>query len=110
MIDPKGVEIMTCDFRILLHQNSDRVHFKLMGDFDGSSAHELLNTIKTYSTNTDKVFIHTDGIKHVHPIGKAVFHKNFNEVNKPDVKFIFELILALLENEGIYRIKSIKIH
>jgi anti-anti-sigma regulatory factor len=89
MRNSKGVEIMACNFRILLHQNSDSVHLKLIGDFDGSSAHELLKTIKTYSTNANKVFIHTDGLKDVHPFGKEVFHKNFNEVSKPDVHFIF---------------------
>ena len=89
MIDSKGVEVMACNFRILLHQNTDSVHLKLIGDFDGSSAHELLNTIKTYSTNANKVFIHTDGLKAVHPFGKAVFHNNFHEVTKQDVIFIF---------------------
>ena len=89
MKNSKGVEIMACNFRILLHHNSDSVHLKLIGDFDGSSAHELLNTIKTYSTNANKVFIHTGGLKAVHPFGKAVFHNNFNEVTNTDVKFIF---------------------
>ena len=89
MKNSKGVEIMACNFRILLHHNSDSVHLKLIGDFDGSSAHELLNTIKTYSTNANKVFIHTGGLKAVHPFGKAVFHNNFNDVNKQDVFFIF---------------------
>ena len=80
---------MACNFKIYTHRNSDGVHFKLIGDFDGSSAYELLNTIKTYSTNANKVFIHTDGLKAVHPFGKAVFHNNFNEISKQDVKFIF---------------------
>ena len=80
---------MASNFRILLHQNSDSIHLKLIGDFDGSSAHELLNTIKTHSTNANKVFIHTAGLKAVHPFGKAVFHNNFNEVTKQDIKFIF---------------------
>jgi anti-anti-sigma regulatory factor len=80
---------MACNFRILFHQNSESIHLKLTGDFDGSSAHELLNTIKTCSRNVNRIFIHTDGLKDVHPFGRAVFHKNFQELNKPDTKFIF---------------------
>ena len=80
---------MACNFKILFHQNCDSVHLKLIGDFDGSSAHELLNTIKTCSTIVNKVFIHTDGLKDVHPFGKGVFHNNFHEVNKQDISFIF---------------------
>ncbi len=80
---------MAFKFKILRHQRFDGVHLKLIGDFDGSSAHELLDTIKTYSKSTNKVFIHTNGLKDVHPFGKAVFRNNFHEVNKQDVFFIF---------------------
>ena len=80
---------MACNFRIHVHRNGDGVHFKLIGDFDGSSAHELLNNIKTYSSIANQIFIHTNGLKDVHPFGKAVFHNNFNDVNKKDVFFIF---------------------
>jgi hypothetical protein len=60
-----------------------------MGDFDGSSAHELLKTIQDHKPSMHKVFIHTDSLKEIYPFGKAVFQKNFNDVNKPDIKFIF---------------------
>jgi anti-anti-sigma regulatory factor len=85
----KGVLIMACNFKILTHRNCDGVHLKLIGDFDGSSAHELLNNIKTYSKIVNQIFIHTNGLKDVHPFGKAVFHNNFNDVNKREVSFIF---------------------
>lgn len=85
----KGVKVMAGNFKILFHQNCDSIHLKLLGDFDGSSAHVLLNTIKIYSTIAKKVFINTDGLKDIHPFGKVVFHNNFHEVNKKDVSFIF---------------------
>jgi hypothetical protein len=37
---------MASNFRIYCHQNKDNLHLKLMGDFDGSSAYELINTLK----------------------------------------------------------------
>ena len=80
---------MACNFKIYTHRNSDGVHFKLIGDFDGSSAHVLLNNIKIYSRIANQIFIHTNGLTEVHPFGKAVFQNNFNDVNKQDVFFIF---------------------
>jgi len=40
---------MASNFRIFLQQNSDNLHVKLSGDFDGSSAHQLINMIKNYN-------------------------------------------------------------
>lgn len=50
---------MAARFRISIHRNSENLHLKLMGDFDGTSAHELLNVLKRYSTRTARIFIHT---------------------------------------------------
>jgi hypothetical protein len=72
-----------------LHQNSESLHLNLTGDFDGSSAHELLNTIKRYSRKTNRVFIHTNGLKEVHPFGEAVFKKDFPEIDRKPRGFIF---------------------
>jgi anti-anti-sigma regulatory factor len=80
---------VACNFRILFHENSESIHLKLMGDFDGSSAHELLNTIKTCSRHVRRVFIHTSGLKDVNSFGKAVFHNNFHQLKRSDTEFIF---------------------
>jgi len=37
---------MPCSFKILAHRNSDNLHLKLEGDFDGRSALELINYLK----------------------------------------------------------------
>ena len=80
---------MACNFRILLRKNSESVHLNLTGDFDGSSAHELLNTIKSCSNNVNRVFIHTKGLKEVHHFGKVVLRNHFREVDKPDINLVF---------------------
>jgi anti-anti-sigma regulatory factor len=85
----EGGKEMACNFKILIHQNNENLHLKLMGDFDGSSACELINALKTHSNKANRVFIHSDGLKEVHPFGTAVFHTNFHEVNKADVNFVF---------------------
>nr|CBX29619.1 unknown protein [uncultured Desulfobacterium sp.] len=36
---------MASNFKIEVFRNSENVHLKLFGDFDGNSAYELVNTI-----------------------------------------------------------------
>jgi len=47
-----------------------------MGDFDGSSAFELINIIKEHYGKVGKVVINTDGLSSTHPFGLGVFQKN----------------------------------
>jgi len=37
---------MAANFRILVHRNKKNFHLKLSGDFDGTSAYELINILK----------------------------------------------------------------
>jgi len=67
---------MAPNFKIFSHQNSDNLHLKLMGDFDGSSAYELIHALEKYNGNSGKVFIHTCALSSVHPFGLNVFQKN----------------------------------
>jgi hypothetical protein len=67
---------MASNFRIYCHQNSDNLHLKLLGDFDGTSAYELIRTLEKYHGNRGKVFIHTCALSSVHPFGLEVFKKN----------------------------------
>jgi anti-anti-sigma regulatory factor len=69
---------MASNFKILVHRNSESLHLKLVGDFDGTSAHELINTIKKYSTGIGKIFVHTSGVKKVHSFGRDIFRKSFS--------------------------------
>jgi len=72
---------MASNFRMFLHQNSDSLHVKLSGDFDGSSAHELIHTIKNHNGNPKNIYIHTSGLSCVYPFGLDVFKKNWNTDN-----------------------------
>jgi anti-anti-sigma regulatory factor len=80
---------MASNFRIVIHQNSDSLHLKLMGDFDGSSAHELLNTMRSHCVVVNKIFIHTSGLKAIHPFGRAVFQRNLSSLGKQAASLIF---------------------
>ncbi len=69
---------MATNFKITLHQNSDNLHLMLEGDFDGSSAHELLNILEKSCRLVSKVFIHTSGLWHIHPFGSSLFQSHLS--------------------------------
>ncbi len=66
---------MARNFRILIHRNSDNLHLKLIGNFDGSSACELINIMASKLSKSEKIFIHTSSLSAVHPFGKALFQE-----------------------------------
>lgn len=73
---------MATNFRIFLDRNSDSIHFKLMGDFDGRSAHELLYSIKRHRKEKERLFLHTSSLDEVHISGRALFQTKFSDVVK----------------------------
>jgi hypothetical protein len=80
---------MASNFKILIHQNSEHLHLKLLGDFDGSSACELLKAIKDHGRHTQKIFIHTNSLREVHPFGRTVFQQKLQEIMNPEISFVF---------------------
>jgi phosphatidylserine/phosphatidylglycerophosphate/cardiolipin synthase-like enzyme len=80
---------MASNFKILLDRSEDRIHLKLYGDFDGSSAHELLNILKNNSHDLLKIYIHTDDLKHIYPFGLNTFLKSFSILNGCADKIVF---------------------
>ena len=80
---------MAANFKISVHKNSENLHLKLTGDFDGSSAHELLDVLKNNCTGTSKVFIHTNCLKRIHPFGLEIFHKKLKALNNRSISVLF---------------------
>ena len=80
---------MATKFKILVHRNSDSLHLKLMGDFDGTSANEVLNALKKNGFGASRVFIHTGCLKHVYPFDRQVFHNNLHRLNRQPFKLAF---------------------
>jgi hypothetical protein len=78
---------MAANFRILIHHSSESLHLKLLGDFDGTSAYEVINTMLE-NAHAHRIIIHTAGVNEVHPFGKAVFENNFPFKNH-EIEVIF---------------------
>ena len=85
----KGVKPVASNFRIFLHETRDSLHLKLDGDFDGSSAHELFNTLKKHGVGFHQVFIDTNDLKTIYPFGRDVFQKKLSSFNKKIKNLIF---------------------
>lgn len=66
---------MASNFRIIRHQNSENLHLKLIGDFDGTSADELVNALDTSKGVQGKIFIHTSSLKSMNPFGAELFKR-----------------------------------
>ena len=80
---------MAANFKIFVHKNSENLHLKLIGDFDGNSAHELFNLLESNCIRGLKVFIHTSCLKRIHSFGREVFHKKLKALNNRSISILF---------------------
>ncbi len=69
---------MASNFRIQLHRDRNNVHLNLVGDFDGSSAHELINMLEDHYDHGARIFVHTASLKTIYPFGREVFQNNIS--------------------------------
>ncbi len=80
---------MAANFRISKHQNSDNLHLKLAGDFDGTSAWELFYILKKNFRSASKIFIHCSCLNEIDPFGRDVFHANLNSLKRESAFLLF---------------------
>ncbi len=68
---------MAHNFKISIHRKVDNLTIRLMGDFDGTSAFELLNALRENLNNSKFILVDTNNLKEVYPFGREVFYYNF---------------------------------
>ena len=73
---------MASNFQIYSFKTRDSLHLKLAGDFDGSSAYELINTLTEHGKGFYEIFIDINDLKLIHPFGRDVFQKNLRSSSK----------------------------
>ena len=81
---------MASNFRISVHRDNDSLHLKLAGDFDGSSAFELLNALKDNMHGARRVIIHTRSLKDTHPFGIRILESHLRDLDR----FVCEIIFT----------------
>lgn len=81
---------MSINFDIEARDINGNLHLELTGDFDGNSAWELVDAIKTHYAGNGLVLINTENIGEVMTFGREVL-ENLMTTNKiPKDKLIFE--------------------
>ena len=66
---------MASNFQIYSFNTKNSLHLKLTGDFDGSSAYELIHMLTKHSKNGYEIFIDINDLNSIHPFGREVFQK-----------------------------------
>ena len=80
---------MASNFRISIGRNSDRLDLKLVGDFDGTSACELLNALKDNCDGVVRVFVNTSGLKEIYPFGQDTFQNSLHLLKDRPFQLVF---------------------
>jgi anti-anti-sigma regulatory factor len=80
---------MASNFQIFSYETGDSLHLKLAGDFDGTSACELIETLKKHRGGFYQIFIDTNNLKTIHPFGRDVFQKKIGAIKQKCNNFIF---------------------
>ncbi len=83
---------MKSNFKLLLHDNSDSLHIKLIGDFDTGAARALLNSLSKHRRHFRRIFVHTSCLSAIDSVGGDAF-RNDCELGagaRPDLIFTGE--------------------
>jgi len=80
---------MAANFRISIHPNGNSIHLQLRGNFDGISAHELIDILRQCCRHNSKIYIQTDSLREVNPFGLAVFQDNLKSLNGRSLELVF---------------------
>ena len=68
------------------------MHLRLIGDFDGSSAYQLVDKLKEYCIQSDRVIIDTDALREIHTFGLNILSYQMLTLKGPlsNVTFVGE--------------------
>ena len=80
---------MAHNFKISIHRAIDNLYIRLIGDFDGSSAFELLNALRENMNSCKSILIDTHNLKEVYPFGREVFYHNFLNIRNQQIPVRF---------------------
>ena len=80
---------MALNFKLFLNETKGSIHVKMSGDFDGTSAHELITAIQNQATKSNQVYIHTGELSNIYSFGREVFQNNLRLIKKQQDKIEF---------------------
>ena len=80
---------MAQNFRMNIHRRIDKLTIRLAGDFDGSSAWELINAIRENLNNLKFIQIDTGELKMIYPFGREVFRNYMSNAKNTRIRMQF---------------------
>ena len=97
---------MASNFGITIDKKSSGFGLRLEGDFDATSAYELIYAIKKLSEEPVKVSICTNDLKNLHLFGLQVFHSFMKSLNGQLTNIVFTGNNASKLSLGNFRLTS----
>lgn len=85
-----SVKAMSTNFQIQFKKSNGNLHILPRGDFDGSSAWELINLIHEKYDGKGRVFIDTRNLGKIHPFGCNTFQCRLNLRTMPADRLCFK--------------------
>lgn len=76
-------------FRIQHHRNSESLHLRLTGVFDGEAALSLMEVLNENRARVGKIFVHTACIERVLDSGAEVFRSYLSSWKQSGAEIIF---------------------
>lgn len=64
---------MSANFEVRYRKSNGNLHVRPVGEFDGTSAFQLIDFIERKYKGKGRIFIDTKDLDHVHPFGCGVF-------------------------------------
>ena len=80
---------MASNFKIGIHGKNGNLDLRLTGDFDGTSACELLNVLKEKTCQAKMVVVDASGLKKVYPFGVDTFQNNLYQLKHRSFRLLF---------------------
>jgi len=80
---------MAANFRISLHRNNASLELNHTGDFDGTSACELLNILSEKCEGVDRALVNTSRLRRIYPFGIDTFHNNLYRLKGKPICLVF---------------------
>ena len=81
---------MSEKFELFGYRTNDILHLKLLGEFDGSSACELVKKIKEDGPGTSKIIVDTTEVRSIHPFGRVVLQNRLGQVSRKLIGLTFK--------------------
>jgi hypothetical protein len=73
---------MPAKFHLSSSMTQNILHLKLLGEFDGSAACELIRKIEEDVSGVTKILVDTTELRHIHPFGRTVFQNKLGPLSR----------------------------